>query len=140
MDDWLDQLRQIRAEQETEARQPEVAPENQASQLLQQVNAFKYLRDIRKVLLGGVGRIELLENVGGYASVLALTWDGPVASAQPPLANSPEMRHIFIGVRDKKLWVNGHLVADATPEALQARLLEAARQPGRRADLRHAKE
>jgi hypothetical protein len=102
---------------------------------LKQVRAFEFLRDIRKELLGGVGRIELFENAQGYDIVLALMWDGPVASPKPPRSGSKDGHYIFVGVVSHKVWVNGQQVTANTPSALQSRLLEAVRNPGRRQDL-----
>ena len=138
MENWLDELHRIRAEQ-TESLKPLESPKQAVhEELLKKVRAFEFLRDMRKALLNGVGHIELFENAQGYDVIMALVWDGPVANPKPPRAGSKEARYIFVGVYNQKLWVNGQPVAENTPEALQKRLLEAARNPGRRKTLGQA--
>ena len=134
MDDWLEQLRQIRAGYRRVA-QESVVPETASQahdQLLKEARAFEFLRDIRRELLGGAGRIESFDNSGGYDLVLALMWDGPISQPRKPSAGSSDGYHIFVAVRDRQLWVNGRPIAANTAEALQMALLEAARSPGRR--------
>ena len=135
MDNWIDELRRIRAEQQEADSPAESSPQAIDEDLLKKVRAFEFLRDIRKELLGGVGRIELFENAQGYDIILALMWDGSVANPKPPRSGSKEARYIFIGVVNHKIWVNGQLVTDNTPSALQSRLLEAIRNPGRRQNI-----
>ncbi len=137
MSDWLDNLQRIRAEhqQKATAQEKEAPPGAQIDQLLREAKAFEHLRDIRKVMLGGVGKIELFESASGYDVVLALMWEGPTADPRHPKAGVSNQYHILVGVHNQRLWVNGEAVAKNTPAALQAALLKAARNPGRRKEL-----
>jgi hypothetical protein len=63
---------------------------------------------------------------------LTLVWQGPVSRARKPDPDDPAgYSYILVGVREGRLWVNGKPLAEATPEALKAALLQAARKPGR---------
>ena len=134
MDDWLEQLRQIRAEQRQVAEPPvgSNASSRGPDRLLKESRAFEFLRDMRRELLGGSGRIESFDNAGGYDVVLVLMWDGSIAQPKSPRAGSAEGYQIFVAVRDQRLWVNGQPVVANSAEALQRALLEAARNPTKR--------
>jgi len=140
MTNWLDDLQKIRQAHQQAATEPPPPkkPGVELDQLLKESRAFELLRDVRRVLLGGVGRIELFEQAGGYDMVLALLWDGPVTNPRRPRSNSADTYHIFIGVQKNRLWVNGKPLKTGTATALQAALLEAARNPGRRKELRQS--
>ena len=98
MESWLDELHRIRAEQTESLTSPEPPRQAVNEELLKKVRAFEFLRDIRKALLNGVGRIELFENAQGYDVIMALVWDGPVGNPKPTRAGSKEARYIFVGV------------------------------------------
>ena len=128
-DDWLNKLRNLREEAKKQAPKPEEVQIGKIDHLLKEVNAFEHLRDIKKELLGGVGRIELIEDVSGYDLVMVLMWNGPLHNPTHPKENSKNRCHIFIGVNNKKLWVNGKPLPKNTSEKLQEALLEAAKNP-----------
>jgi hypothetical protein len=134
MQDWYKTLQQIR---ETEISNAVPAKETfgRVDDLLKNVEAHQLLRDLKRFLLGGVGKIELFEDASGYDLVLALMWDGPISQAALPKTNSKTRRHIFIGVRDGGLYVNGKTVPSNTKKALQEALIEAAKNPGLRKEL-----
>jgi hypothetical protein len=137
-DDWLDQLHQIReadqARRQSEVEQQEQlqARQRQASDLLRQSHAHELLRQMQKTLLGGQGLLDVFERKGQYDRVLTLVWQGPVSAARKPDPDDPTgYSYILVGVREGRLWVNGQPLAEATPAALKAALLQAARRPGR---------
>lgn len=132
---WQKKLEQIRENDLSATPSPKGENAGKVDNLLYKVEAHQLLRDLRQFLLGGVGVIELFEDASGYDLVLALMWDGPVSQAKTPKANSQDRRHIFIGVREDNLYVNGKKIQGNTKKALQQALLEAAQNPGSRKEL-----
>lgn len=136
MSDWEAELNRIRRENARQQPDESAAPQSgRVDQLLHEVEALRHLRDMRRLLLGGVGRIELFEDAGGYDLVLALMWDGPISRARPPKAEARDGYHIFIGVRNNRLFVNNRPLTPANSDTLKAALLQAARRPGHRRNL-----
>ncbi|MBN1218035.1 MAG: hypothetical protein JXM69_03820 [Anaerolineae bacterium] len=136
-DEWLDQLRQLheadKAQREAEAPpKPAQPPENRASDILRQSEAHKLLREVQKVLLNGGGTLDIFDRAADYDRVITLAWQGPISAARKPDPDDPEPYHyILVGVRNEKLWVNGKLLRETTPQVLKAALLEASQNPGR---------
>ena len=133
--DWKTELLNIRKEAQASHLSETVANQSKskAQDLLKQVEALKLLRDMLKLMLDGVGKIETFENQNDYDIILALIWDGPIREPKPPRAASKERSHIFLGVAGEKLYVNGVQVEPCTTAGLQTALLAAARkllQPG----------
>ena len=138
-DDWLTQLEQLhntdKAKQQTEAekqaQQQEQTKQNRAVELLRDSNAHELLRQVQKVLLDGKGTLDIFEKKGKYDRAIVLAWQGPISNAHRPDPKDPaDYQYILVGVHQNELWVNGKSVKDATPEALQTELLEAAKNPG----------
>ena len=134
--DWLEQLRQLheadKSKQEAATPPVEPLPPDMASELLRQSQAHHLLRQVQKVLLGGEGTLDIFDRASDYDRLISLVWQGPISAARKPNPDDPEPYHyIFVGVRKDKLWVNGKIVSEATPAALQAALLEASQKPGR---------
>lgn len=127
--DWLNKLRHLREEAKKQAPKSKETQTGKIDQLLKDVNAFEHLRDIKRELLGDVGLIELIEDASGYDLVMVLMWNGPLHSPTHPKENSKNRHHIFIGVNNKKLWVNGKPLSKNTSESLQDALLEAVKNP-----------
>ena len=128
-DDWLNNLRTLREEAKKQAPTPKQAQSAKIDHLLKKVNTFEHLRDIKKEVLGGIGRIELFEDVSGYDLVMVLIWNGPLHNPSHPTENSKNRHHIFVGVNNKKLWVNGKPLPKNTSDSLQQALLEAVQNP-----------
>ena len=129
---WKQELRKIK-ESEVQKKSPKkklVARAQTPDTLLKQVKAFELLRDMREILLDRVGVIELFEDASGYDLVMALMWDGPIATPKPPRPDSKSRHHIFVGVKGKRLYVNGKVLQKNTEERLQKALLQAAKEPG----------
>lgn len=137
-DDWLQQLRQLRENDRTRrqdrpgAREQVHSPQRQASDLLRQARAHELLRQVQKTLLDGQGLLDIFERKGQYDRVLTLVWQGPISAARKPDPDDPAgYSYILVGVRNGRLWVNGKALPEATPAALQAALVLAAKNPGR---------
>jgi hypothetical protein len=136
-DDWLNQLQQLRDADKTKHQPPvEIDVESQRKQqavdLLRKSRAHELLRQVQKTLLGGQGTLDFFDRKGDYERVISLVWQGPISEARRPDPDDSEpYNYILVGVRKETLWVNGKKVAEATPEALKAALLEACRKPGR---------
>ena len=138
-DDWLKQLQQLHDDDKAK-QQPKVddvgakalKQQKEAATLLRKSKAHELLRQIQKTLLGGGGILDIYEQKSDYERVISLVWQGPISAARRPDPDDPEAySYILVGVRQGKLWVNGKQVAKATPEALQAALLQACKKPGR---------
>lgn len=137
-DDWLQQLQQLREndrarqQDRLKAEEQVQSPQRQASDLLRQARAHELLRQVQKTLLGGQGLLDIFERKGQYDRVLTLVWQGPISAARKPDPDDPAgYSYIMVGVRNGRLWVNGKALPEATPAALQAALVRAARNPGR---------
>lgn len=137
-DDWLQQLQQLREDDlarqrnSLEATKQVQSPQRQASDLLRQARAHELLRQVQKTLLDGQGLLDIFERKGQYDRVLTLVWQGPISAARKPDPDDPAgYNYILVGVRDGRLWVNGKALPEATPAALKAALVQAARKPGR---------
>jgi hypothetical protein len=135
-DDWLAQLRQLHEADKTkrETALPllsEPPPQNQAAELLRQLQAHQLLRQVQKALLGGQGTLDIFDRAGDYDRMISLVWQGPISAARKRDPNDPEpYNYILVGVRQDKVWVNGKPLSEATPEALKTALVEASRKPG----------
>lgn len=137
-DDWLQQLRQLREDDlarqrnSLEAKKQVQSPQRQASDLLRQARAHELLRQVQRTLLDGQGLLDIFERKGQYDRVLTLVWQGPISAARKPDPDDPAgYSYILVGVREGRLWVNGKALSEATPAALKAALVLAARNPGR---------
>jgi hypothetical protein len=136
-DEWLKQLRQLheadKAKREAEApKKPEPSPQSRASELLQQSEAHKSLRQVQKMLLNGEGTLDIFDRAGDYDRVITLAWQGPISEARKPDPDDPEAyNYVLVGVRKDKLWVNGKALPDTRPDTLRAALLAACKKPGR---------
>ncbi len=137
-DDWLQQLRQLREDDlarhpaRLEAEEQAPSPQRQASDLLRQARAHELLRQVQKTLLDGQGLLDIFERKGQYDRVLTLVWQGPISAARKPDPDDPAgYSYILVGVRNGRLWVNGKALPEASPAALKAALVLAARNPGR---------
>jgi len=126
---WQKKLKKLKNNHRTE-EEAATKKVGKPDALLQQVHALQLLRDMKQFLLDGIGKIELFEDASGYDLVMVLMWNGTIAKPEMPRSNSKQRRHIFIGVRDNKLYVNGKHVPTATEQALQEALLAAAENPG----------
>lgn len=138
-DDWLDELRQLHEEDKVR-RQAEVEPldlnflaaqrNQQAADLLRQVDAHNLLRQVQKALLGGKGTIVILRQAKNYDSAIGLTWQGSFSIARKPDQKNAEVYNfILIGVYHGKLYVNSQEVEPATTAAVKDALLKAAKNP-----------
>jgi hypothetical protein len=135
--DWLDELDQIR--REDEARQKEkrldidtsvLGSQEKAVSALRVSEAHKLLRRVQSVLLSGKGTIDIFDSPKQYDRAIALVWQGPVSDARTPNPDDPEdYRYIMVGACGKTLYVNGKKLNSITPEALQQALVEAAKKP-----------
>lgn len=145
-DDWLDELRQLH--ESDKARQQAAAEpldlsilsaqlNQQAADLLRQVDAHNLLRQVQKALLNGKGIIDIFEHTNRYERAISLAWQGPISAARKPNAKDPEdYLYILIGVYQGKLYVNDEEVSPVTPEALKIALRKAAQNPGRAGPLK----
>lgn len=143
MTDWLDELYQLREAD----KQNQTAPESQteldlsllqrpkeAADLLRQCDAHKLLRRVQRALLDGKGIIDFFEQAGTYDRIISLIWQGPISNARTPNPEDPEpYQYIFVGVRNGKVYVNGKPLPTAIPEALKEALVEASKNPRRKA-------
>lgn len=129
--DWYKKLQELKTSQKPELP---IAQNVKPDKLLGQVEALRLLKDVNRFLLDGVGRIELFEDASGYDLVMALMWNGSISEPAKPRANSKHRHHIFIGVRDECLYVNGKRIKPGTSN-LQRALLSAAESPGLRKDI-----
>ena len=138
-DDWLTQLEQLhnadkskqQAEAEKQTQQEKQTKQERAIVLLNDSKAHELLRQVQKVLLDGKGTLDVFEEKGKYDRAIVLAWQGPVSNAHRPNPKDPaDYQYILVGVHQNELWVNGKSVKEATPEALQIELLEAAKNPG----------
>ncbi len=140
-DDWLTQLQQLHDDDKAKNQTPPEALDlsvlqkdkhKKAIKLLHKSKAHELLRQMQKTLLGGGGALDIHEQASDYERVISLVWQGPLSAARRPDPDDPEpYSYITVGVRDQALWVNGKRVAKATPAALKAALLQAAKKPGR---------
>jgi hypothetical protein len=136
-DDWLDELRQLRAEDEA-VRQAQIEQldltllnrHERAVNLLRQCEAHNLLRQVNNALLNGKGLIELFSQTNGYEQAVVLMWQGPISRARWPQPKDPEdYFYIMVGAK-KRLYVNGKQLEHPTPEALKKALVEASKKPG----------
>jgi hypothetical protein len=141
-DDWLDELRKIRDEDQArvQAQTDELdlsvlKRKNQAIDVQRQSDAHNLLRQVQKVLLDGKGVIDILDATQQYDRAITLKWQGPIALAQPPRTEDPEDYHyILIGAKGDKLFVNDRLLKSATPEMLRSALIWASKNPLRQSN------
>ncbi len=139
-DDWLNELRQLH-EADKARQQAVVEPldlslltaqrNQQAADLLRQVDAHNLLRQVQKALLGGKGTIEIFKQTKSYEGAISLIWQGSLSTARKPNRKEAEAYdYILIGARQDQLYVNGQEVEPATSAALKIALLKAAKNPG----------
>lgn len=137
-EDWLTELQRLRDEDKSrvqtsqENREPD-APgwANWAGELLKQCDAHNLLRQVQKMLLGGKGMIDIFDHTRQYDRVMALVWQGPISQARLPRVDDPEAYHyILVGVKGQKVYVNGRLLKEPSPENLKTALIWAAKNPG----------
>lgn len=136
-DDWLDELRKIREEDQARVQAQTDALElsmlnrkNQAIDVLRQSDAHNLLRQVQKVLLGGQGVLDIFDTTQQYDRAIALKWQGPIAQARRPRTEDPDSyQYILIGAKGDKLFVNNKLLKSATPETLKSALLWASKNP-----------
>jgi hypothetical protein len=138
--EWLDELRKLRqADQATQPAPPAVdsnlveeKKRKRAAELLRKSKAHELLRQVQKTLLNGQGTLDFFDRAQDYERVISLAWQGPISAARRLDPDDPEPYHyILVGVKADKLWVNGVKLPAATPQAMQAALLQACQNPGR---------
>lgn len=128
--DWLTELDKIQEKEKRRTLKGKTLPK-EIKRLLRESQALQLLQDIQAKLLNGKGVIQFFESVNGYDLVIALLWAGSYSNPQKPDPdNEAENLHIFVGISQNRLWVNGKPVAKVTPQVLQASLLEAINSPG----------
>ncbi len=136
-DDWLDELRKIRDEDQARVQAQTdkldlsvLKRKNQAIDVLRQSDAHYLLRQVQKVLLDGNGVIDIIDATQQYDRAIVLKWQGPIALARQPQSKDPEEYHyILIGAKGDQLFVNDRLLKNATPEMLKSALVWASKNP-----------
>jgi len=135
-DNWLKELQQlyqadkINQQAQTAQLQEAARQQNEAADLLRQHKAHELLRLVQKNLLAGKGQLTVVEKPRKFDRAIVLAWQGPVSDARRPNPNSGKDYHyILIAVKNKQVWVNNQPVYPATADALQAALLQAAKNP-----------
>lgn len=126
--DWKEELLRIRQGVDTSSDDNTQDLSDLDEQLLRDISALRLLREINQFLLNGKGRIETFHNRNNYRIIMALLWDGFIGSPQNPSLEKRNQNRIFIGVVDRKIYVNGSEVKPATTESLQQALLAKAKQ------------
>ncbi|MEM7346837.1 MAG: hypothetical protein AAF485_21570 [Chloroflexota bacterium] len=137
-DDWLDQLQQIRDEDQAEhdavtrKKQAKVEQHNKALDLLRKYHVHELLRQIQKTLLSGHGTLDIFDIPHKYERVITLSWQGPVSAARKPATKDDEpYNYIMVGVRQGHLWINDKKIKKPNEQTIKAALLEACRKPKR---------
>ena len=141
-DDWLDELRKVREEDQArvEAEIDELNLQvldrkNQAIEVLRQSDAHNLLRKVQKVLLGSKGVIDILDTTEQYDRALTLAWQGSISNARVPRTEDPDDYHyILVGAKGDQLFVNGKLLKSATPDMLKSALVWASKNPLRQSN------
>jgi hypothetical protein len=139
MSNWLDELEQIRkddevkqAEEQLELDLSVLGSQGMAKSVLTVSQAYNLLRRVQGVLLGGKGKLDPSFNrVEQYDLSMILFWQGPVSKARNPRLDDPtEFYYIIVGAWGKALYVNDEKLKDITPETLKDALVWAAKNPG----------
>lgn len=138
MTDWLDDLYNIRREDEERLnKHKKDAPldlsvlgrREQAVSAMRVIEAHKILRRVNDALLNGKGVIKDIQDAK-YDQGLALIWQGPVSQARPPRPeDSDKCRFIIVTAKGKQVFVNHTPLKNITPEEFKAALVKAAKEP-----------
>lgn len=137
MGNWLDELEQIRKDDEVEQDEKQLeldlsilGNQGQASSVLRVSEAHNLLRRVNNVLLNGKGTIDFFDTTQEYDRAIILVWQGSVSKARVPNPDDPtDFYYIMVGARAKTLYVNDRKLKDITPEALKNALVWAAKNP-----------
>lgn len=138
MTDWLDDLYNIRREDEERLNKHKkdaspdlsvVEQRDQAISAMRVIEAHKILRRVNDALLNGKGIIKDIQDAK-YDQGLALIWQGPVSQARPPRPNDADKcRFIMVTAKGKQVFVNHTPLKNITPEEFKAALVKAAKKP-----------
>lgn len=138
MTDWLDDLYNIRREDEERLNKHKkdasldlsvLGRREQAVSAMRVIEAHKILRRVNDALLNGKGVIKDIQDAK-YDQGLALIWQGPVSQARPPRPeDSDKCRFIMVTAKGKQVFVNHTPLKNITPEEFKAALVKAAKEP-----------
>ena len=136
MPDWLDELYNIRREDEERESKKDIPLDlsvlrqrDQAISVMRVIEAHKILRRVNDALLKGKGLVKEVQD-SQYDQTLALIWQGPVSKARPPRADDPaDCSFIWVAAKGKEVFVNHKPLPNISPEAFKAALVQAAKEP-----------
>jgi hypothetical protein len=139
MSDWLDELENIRKDDEAKHKKENIKPpvlssHEQAVNALKACDAHNLLRRMQNVLLLGKGLIDIFDRTNEYDRAITLVWQGPISKARiPNTEDSAAFQYIMVGANGSKVFVNGRPIKSNTPEILKKALVWAAKNPKKQA-------
>ncbi len=141
MTDWLDELDDIRKDDETKQQEQKAKIDlsssnryEQATSVLKICNVHTLLRRVNGALLHDKGVIDIFDRTDEYDRAITLVWQGSVSKARTPDTTDPsEFQYIVVGAKGSKLYVNGRNLKSNTPETLKKTLVWAAKNPKKQA-------
>ena len=133
---WLDELSQIREEDERQQTKniekldlSVLDRREQARTVLKVAQAHTLLRRVNSTLLKGKGIIDIFDSVESYDEAITLVWQGAISKARRPDPDDPAPTYyIMISAKGQDVYIN-HRKCAMTPEVMKAALVKAAKKP-----------